>query len=557
LASLDDLVFELDEHGTYLRAWTTDESLLVAPRNELLGQTLGEALGEEIGPRLFHALRRALGTGRPEIVEYCLEVPAGTRWFQGRLAPILGPGGHQTVCLLVRDITAQELAESARREAEGQLRRQALYDGLTGLPNRALFRERLDHELKVARRALRDLAVLMLDVDRFKEINDTLGHSAGDEVLKEFARRLSAVTRESDSVARLGGDEFAVLLSSVSEDDGARVVARLSKSLEAPILVDDLPLHIDVSVGMAAFRQDGEDVDLLLRRADIAMYLAKAANAGFALYDGSLDPHQPDRLALAGELRGALDRGELVLHYQPQLSLSEGGGVVAAEALLRWQHPRRGLIPPDDFIPTVQETSLIKPLTHYVLDRALRQCRAWMDQGRPLRVAVNLAMRNLIDEDLPRDVAELLRLHAVPPHLLELEITESSVVADPRRTEPVLARLAGIGTRLSVDDFGTGYSSLTYLMRLPVAGIKIDRTFVTEMATAPEKAVIARSIIDLAHNLGKEVVAEGVETADVLAILQGLGCHLAQGYLMSPPLPADKFTSWLDDNRWLDYPAGS
>ena len=552
LSSLDDLVFEIDEDGRYLEIWTANDSLLAVPRGELLGKTHREALGEEIGLSLAKVVLQVLQTGRPQFWEYSLEVPAGLRWFQGRVAPIAAAEGpSRKLCLLVRDITEQKAAEKARDLAEEQLRHQALYDGLTGLPNRMLFHDRVRHALQAASRDYEELTILMLDLDRFKEINDTLGHAAGDEVLREVAWRLSKVTRKGDSIARLGGDEFSILLPRASQADAAMIVSRVSSCLEEPIIVQDLPLRIDVSIGLAAFPRDGGDADLLLQHADVAMYSAKAANGGFAAYESFADPHTPDRLALIGELRGALEREELVLYYQPQLTLSTGS-VMAVEALVRWQHPQRGLIPPDEFIPLVQETGLIKPLTHYVLDRALRQCRSWMDSGRPMRVAVNLAMRNLIDADLPDDVAALLKLNGVSEDLLMLEITESAVISDPVRTEAVLARLAKMGVRLSVDDFGTGYSSLTYLTRLPIHEIKIDRSFVTNMISSSDKEVVVRSTIDLARNLGKQVVAEGVETAGVLQRLEELGCHLVQGYYVSRPLPAEDLDAWLAGPTRLD-----
>ncbi|MGA2802904.1 MAG: EAL domain-containing protein [Acidimicrobiales bacterium] len=551
LSSLDDLVFELDENGTYLEIWTANDTLLAVPRDALLGKTHREALGEEIGLSLARVISQVLETDRPQFWEYRLEVPAGVRWFQGRVAPIAGPeGASRKLCLLVRDITEQKAAERARDEAEEQLRHQALYDGLTGLPNRMLFHDRVKHALTEARRDNQKLALLMLDLDRFKEINDTLGHAAGDEVLREVAWRLSRVTRGSDSIARLGGDEFSILLRNASESDAAVVVSRVSSCLEEPIIVQDLPLRVDASIGLAAFPRDGGDADLLIQHADVAMYAAKAANGGFAVYESSADPHTPDRLALIGELRDALEREELVLYYQPQLTLSTGS-VMAVEALIRWQHPQRGLVPPDEFIPLVQETGLIKPLTHYVLDRALRQCRSWTELGRPMKVAVNLAMRNLIDADLPSDVADLLELNGVSADHLVLEITESAVISDPLRTEAVLARLAKMGVRLSVDDFGTGYSSLTYLTRLPIDEIKIDRSFVTNMNSSPDKEVIVRSTIDLARNLGKQVVAEGVETAIVLQRLEELGCHQVQGYYVSKPLPAENLDTWLAESGKL------
>ena len=362
----------------------------------------------------------------------------------------------------------------------------------------------------------RQLAVLMVDVDRFKEINDTLGHSVGDEVLRAVAGRLSKLTRGRRLVARLGADEFSILLPNVSQAEAGMVASRVSSCLEEPVVVDDLPLNIDLSMGWPSSPGTARTPAFAPARRQCHVPGQDSAGWFRDLRPDSADPLTPERLALIGELRGALDRGELVLYYQPQLALSTGN-TVAVEALLRWQHPARGLIPPDEFIPLVQHTGLIKPLSHYVLDMALRQCRSWMDRGRPLRVAVNLAPRNLIDADLPVDVADLLRLNGVPPALLGLEITESTVVADPRRAGAVLARLAQIGVRLSVDDFGTGYSSLSYLTRFPINEVKIDRSFVTNMTSSPGSEVIVRSTIDLGRNLGKEVVAEGVETAEVLA----------------------------------------
>lgn len=545
LSAAGDLVIEHDRDGTYLEVWTKKHSLLVAPREELLGKTVCEALGDEIGRGLLKAIGRTLKTGNTNILEYSLTVPAGTLWFQARMAPVPSPGRQPTVCMLVRDVTAQHAADAARQAAEEELRHEAMYDRLTGLPNRALFFDRLGHELKMSRRSHRVFTVLMLDVDHFKEINDTLGHHAGDEVLKQLGPPLIEATREGDSIARIGGDEFAILLPGASVGAAKGVASRLEHLLEEPMLVDGLPLNIDISVGAACFPEDGDDIEVLLSEADLAMYLSKDTGRGFSRYEPSLDRNRPEMLALVGELRGAMERGELVLYFQPQVSLATDE-VLAAEALIRWLHPQRGLVPPDEFIPLVQETSLIKPLTYFVLDEALRQCREWADRGRVLRVGVNLAMRNVIDESLPKDVALLLHRHGVPPQRLELEITESSIMAEPRRAEHVLAALDALGVRISIDDFGTGYSSLTYLMRLPIKEVKIDRSFVTKMADDSEREHVVRSTIELVSNLGKEVVAEGVETADVMNRLKDCGCHLAQGYCFSRPMPAAEFMGWLD-----------
>jgi histidine ammonia-lyase len=510
-------------------------------------RSYGSIICPEDHPYVIEEVGNARRRGSAYSLEYRLVHADGSpRWIAEHGRAVLGPDGEALwLDGVILDISRAKLAEKARDQAEEQLRQQALHDALTGLPNRVLFRDRVGQALATARREQHEVAVLMLDLDRFKEINDTLGHAAGDELLKEVARRLSSVLRESDSIARLGGDEFSILLPGVSGTDLAEIVGRVAGSLEEPLIVDDLPLNVDVSIGLASFPKDGDDADRLLQRADVAMYLAKTANAGFVSYDASTDRHAPSRLSLIGQLRGAIDRRELVLFYQPQVAVS-GGGIVGVEALVRWQHPERGLILPDEFIPLVRETGLIKPLTYYVLEEALRQCRAWMDEGRSIRVAVNLAMRNLIDVGFPDEVAELLDRFGVPVTLLEFEITENTIVADPWRTQAVLERLGEMGVRLSIDDFGTGYSSLGYLKRLPIDEIKIDRSFVANMISSPDAAVIVRSTIDLGRNLGLQVVAEGVETADVLQCLEALGCDLAQGFHLSKPVPASELASWLD-----------
>lgn len=550
LSSIGDLVIECDDKGTYLEVWTQKAALLVAPREDMIGRNVLEILPGETGPAVLKAIRRTLRTGESEVVEYSLEVPAGARWFQLRTARVTSPSHPATVCLAVRDVSAQREAEAAQREAEEQLRRRALYDDLTGLPNRALFSDRLLQELKMSQRTRKRFSVLMIDADHFKEINDTLGHKAGDEVLRQLAARLVKAARASDSVCRLGGDEFGVLLPNAPASAAKTVAARLSRVLEEPIFVDTLPLNVDVSIGAVTFPADGDKPEILLSHADLAMYQAKRLGSGFVHYDPQIDRSHPEMLSLIGELRGALERGEVVLYFQPQLSL-ETDAVPAVEILIRWSHPRRGLLLPNDFIPLVQETSLVRPLTLFVIDEALRHCRQWTDEGQVMRVGVNLAMRNLIDDSLPADVSRLLKRHGVPASQLELEITEGSVIAEPRRAESVLGRLSALGVRLSIDDFGTGYSSLTYLTRLPVAEVKIDKSFVIEMTDDPEKEKVVRSTIELAVSLGKEVVAEGVETEDVLERLKVYGCHLAQGYWVSRPLPKKEFERWLRDSGRL------
>ena len=417
--------------------------------------------------------------------------------------------------------------------------RLAVTDALTGLPNRRLFLDRAEQALLRARRAGGAAAVIIIDLDDFKEVNDTLGHHAGDELLVCVARRLRRALRESDTVARLGGDEFAVVLPDVTDAGAAaRVAAELRTAIARPAVVAGLSLDTEASMGIAVFPAHGADVAQLLQRADVAMYQAKSHGTGHEVYRAEDDVHSPERLALVGELRRAIDEGEIEVHYQPKVDLASGvtGGV---EALVRWRHPARGLLPPVEFIPVAERTTLIAPLTRHVMDRALAQARAWDDAGLPLAVAVNVSVRNLLDARFPEQVAELLARHGVPARRLELEITESVLMANPARALEILGRLHEMGVVLSIDDFGVGYSSLDYLKRLPVDVIKIDRSFVMHMATDPADAMIVRSTIDLARNLGLRVVAEGIEDAQALETLRALGCHLGQGYHLGRPVPAE------------------
>jgi predicted signal transduction protein with EAL and GGDEF domain len=328
-------------------------------------------------------------------------------------------------------------------------------------------------------------------------------------------------------------------------DDVLRVVDRMQSAIEEPVTVQGLPLSLEASIGIAVFPDDGDDVETLLQRADVAMYQAKAENAGYAFYDeSSCGTHDPGRLTLVGELRRALEKRELVLHYQPQALLADGR-IQCAEALLRWNHPERGMIPPDEFVPLAQQTSLIKALTLYVIGEALQQCRTWQQEGLRMPVAVNISTRNLLDVDFPTQVKSLLDAWGFEPDVLQLEITEGAVLADPVRTKSVLEALADMGIRLAIDDFGTGYSSLAYLTRLPIKEIKIDRSFVMSMETNEDDATIVRSTIELGRNLGLEVVAEGVESETAWNWLRELGCTIAQGYHLSRPLPPDELRDWL------------
>jgi diguanylate cyclase (GGDEF)-like protein/PAS domain S-box-containing protein len=432
-----------------------------------------------------------------------------------------------------------------RKQAESQLRHQALHDGLTGLPNRALFNDRLSQALAMVGRSGVPLAVLLMDLDSFKEINDTLGHHSGDALLEELGERLETCVRAGDTVARLGGDEFGFLLLDVSPSGAVEVVDRIRQALAEPFRLQGLTLQVEASIGIALFPEHGESADLLLRRADVAMYVAKRSGAAFAFYDSAEDEHTPIRLAMVGELRRAIDEHELVLHYQPEVML-DSGAVRGVEALLRWEHPTRGLLLPAEFLPAAEKTGLMDALTRYVLDEALRQRLEWSLAGHKLNVAVNVSMRNLLDNELPGDVAELLERREAPASCLEFEITEHTVVADRFRARAVLERLNELGLRVAIDDFGTSYSSLAYLRRLPLHKIKIDRSFVSSMTQDPHDVVIVRSTVDLARSLGLDVVAQGVESEEIYNALVELGCDAVQGNYLCGPLRGDELALWLD-----------
>ncbi|PPK98198.1 PAS domain S-box-containing protein/diguanylate cyclase (GGDEF)-like protein [Kineococcus xinjiangensis] len=425
-----------------------------------------------------------------------------------------------------------------RRRTEEWIRHRALHDPLTGLANRVLLHDRLHHALAAQQRDGNRLALLLVDLDRFKEVNDTLGHDVGDRVLQVVAERLRQQFRETDTVARLGGDEFAVLLDPVSGRRYAeRLAAELRKQIRRPIAVEGLTLHLEGSVGVTLAPDHGEEPVGLLKRADVAMYRAKQHGTGVETYEADADLNRPERLGYGGALREALDCGQLQVHYQPKRDLRTGE-LAGVEALARWQHPTQGLIPPDSFIPLAEQTGLIRPLTAHVLAAALEQAARWAAAGLRLHVAVNVSARSLHDGSLVDEVVQQLEQTRTPASALELELTESAVMSNPEQAMAVAARLRELGVRMALDDFGTGYSSLAYLRDLPVDVLKIDRSFLQDLSTNCRNVSIVRSVIDLGHNLGMRVVAEGVETPEALDLLQDLGCDQGQGYLFGRPVPA-------------------
>ncbi|HJW80771.1 MAG TPA: EAL domain-containing protein [Acidiferrobacterales bacterium] len=481
-------------------------------------------------------------------VESRVQVPGEqVRWFRRVFQPFRDASGR-----VVRIDGLMEDATDAKLTIE-RLHRLATTDSLTGLHNRALFLDRLDQAIASARRnSNRPHVVLMLmDLNHFKEINDTLGHPAGDAILRLVAERLKAALRDADTLARLGGDEFAILLPDVK--DGRKTAERVAQNILAcftkPFPHAGQELYLGAGIGITVFPEHGEEMDTLMSRADVAMYGAKHRDIAHVFYDAASDPHTPERLQLSGELRRAIENREFVLHYQPQIDLRTRR-VVGVEALIRWQHPQRGLVEPDEFIPMAERHGLINPITDWVMAEALKQCRQWRLDGYPLRVAVNMAGRSFQQPDLVDKIQELVRVVGTLPECLEIEITENVLMADIGHGAQVLQRLNEAGITITIDDYGTGYSSLAYLKKLPLHTLKIDKSFVLEMASDENDAVIVRSTVDLAHNLGYRVVAEGVENKETCDLLEILGCDSIQGFYSGRPMDVGQINDWFDDCPW-------
>ncbi|MFZ5521803.1 MAG: putative bifunctional diguanylate cyclase/phosphodiesterase [Pseudomonadota bacterium] len=450
-------------------------------------------------------------------------------------------GDAHALGALAQAIEAMRLGVMHR---ESEIRRLAFRDALTGLPNREQFRADLRHAIEQAAATGKPCTVLMLDLDRFKHVNDVLGPRLGDRLLQLVAQRLrDAVLSPDHRLARLGGDEFAVLLPATDAAGGLVVAQRILKSCERPIVLYDHTVDLGAGIGIASAPAHGRDADELLSHAEVAMYAAKHQQAGTVTYHPGLDSSSQESLTLQGELRQAVDQGQLQIWLQPKVSLISGQ-VIGAEALLRWQHPERGLVPPMRFIYFAEQTGFVRVLTSWMIERTALTWRALRAQGFSLKLSVNLSTRDLMDQDLPDKVARLLAAHAVEPGALCLEITESAIMDDPQRALATLERLHTMGLRLSIDDFGTGYSSLAYLKRLPVDELKIDKSFVMNMESDLSDAKIVRSTVDLAHNLGLAVVAEGVENAKAWKLLSGLRCDEAQGHFIARAMPVDTFVQW-------------
>ena len=437
---------------------------------------------------------------------------------------------------------------------EKEILRLAYEDGLTGLPNRAMFNEQLGQAVRTAKRGEAPIAVLLFDMDRFKAINDTLGHPVGDQALREVGLRVRNVLRDSDVIARLGGDEFAVLLATGNADNARVVAEKIHKALEEPFVIDTHTMDMAASIGIARFPEHGADPNALLRAADVAMYEAKRTKSRSAIYDPSHDVRRQEFLTLLGELRRAVEAGELVLHYQPKMNLAEDR-VTSVEALVRWRHPKRGFVEPADFIPFAEQTGYISAITRWVLKCSIEQCGVWERTGLRIKMCVNVSARDLQNGDeLVSQISTALHAAELPAGMLCLEITESALMEDPLAAQSTLRKLRELGIATSIDDYGTGYSSLAYIKQLAVNELKIDRAFVGGMEADRRNAAIVRSTIELGHNLGLTVVAEGVETEHELAELRRFGCDEAQGFFFARPMPAPALERWLTGAR--DKPAG-
>jgi diguanylate cyclase (GGDEF)-like protein len=559
------LAWLCDEAGGDLRCAAAHHTAGVAAYRDLVDDVRHRRLaaGEGLAGRVLSGAAPLCLDDVADEIDRSHLAPMRVAGLEGAIAfPIIVDGAVLAVidCLSEEplDFTPQVLALSAcvcemlvqvfeRDRVEQDLRHEAYHDAVTGLPNRGLFRERLTHALSLARRTELGIAVAVIDLDRFKEVNDTLGHEQGDRLLAEVGDRLSRILSEGDTISRLGGDEFGLVLSRVrSLADAEAVAGRIAEALHKPVHLDGVPIGVVASIGIALHPAHGNDLGELMRRADIAMYEAKRTHSGYVVYSAPLDPRTSDRLALASDLRVAIEAGALSVHYQPKVQVP-GREIAGVEALVRWSHPVRGMLPPAEFIPLAEHTGLMGQLTSHVLRTSLAQVRDWLDEGLEVAVAVNVAPRSLLDPRFPAEVGGALEASGVPAHLLELEVTEDSMLEDPDRARETLKELGDMGVSIAIDDFGTGFSSLSQLKTLPVGTLKIDRSFVSGMCGDARDAFIVRAAIRLGHDLGMVIVAEGVEDEETFSLLRELQCDAVQGYLIHRPADARSLGAWLRD----------
>jgi len=443
----------------------------------------------------------------------------------------------------------QELRNKAE-DLEKKANYSATHDDITDLPNRSLFYDRVEQGILSANHQNKLLSILLVEIVNFKEVYDTLGRTSSDQIIKQVSSRLQGVVLGTDSVARIDGNIFSILLTnSMGEMETTLLAERIQKVLEPALMVERLSFAVHANIGIVQFPEHGEDVDTLVQKAGVALYMASKSKDGYAVYEPSFDQHSPRRLTLMSELRHAIERDQLELYYQPKVSI-QTDELYGAEALVRWHHPKHGFISPDEFVPMAERTRMIKPLTLWVLKEAFQQCAEWHRQGKPLIVSVNLSAKDLHDPELPDLIAGVAVSTGIKPEWVILEITEGSIISHPEMTLEILERLNKMGYKLSIDDFGTGYSSLAYLKKMPLTELKIDRSFVQDILVSENDDVIVNATINLAHNLGFKVTAEGVESAEIMDKLKSYGCDVAQGFYLSKPAAVSDFDNWMDNSEW-------
>lgn len=558
LKAIPDLMFELDLDGRFLDFHSPDSSLLAIPLDRLLGNTVAQTLPPDAAEICMAALQEADLKGISGGRSIKLPHAEGIRWFELSVAgKATEPGHTRRFIVLARDI-------SEHKEAEKRITRLAYFDSLTGLPNRQSFLDHLEREVARSRREDRRLAVLFMDLDGFKKVNDTMGHGTGDLILQWAADRLRQSTRPSDLVsrvesaaeselARLGGDEFTVLLPNLAQSDDALIVAhRIREAMRRPFHLEGREVVLTTSIGIALCPDDGESADALLKHADTAMYHAKEQGRdNCQYYSASLTQYAMQRMNLESDLRLAVERNEFFLHYQPQLDI-QSGRILSVEALIRWQHPTQGLVSPMSFIPVAEENGLIVPIGEWVLRTACTDAAAWRAAGHALRVAVNLSPLQFRHPGLVQTVQDILDATGLPAELLELEVTEGALMEDSEITLATLHALRSHGMHLSLDDFGTGYSSMSYLTRLPLNNLKVDQSFVRNLPHDKESLAIVRAIVSLAKAIGLTVTAEGIEDLEQARVLQSFACEMLQGYCISKPIPAQELMPLLNRHWQLD-----
>lgn len=539
----NDLVFIVDQSGTYQYASPSHERIMGFTQDYLLGRNIFEFIHPDDGEQVMQAWSAAFQGQEMLVRTQCRARHADGSWVT---LEALGRNCFDDPEIRGFIINARDVSE--RIIIEQELRFLALHDALTDLPNRTLLLDGLEQAMQATGAGMthqHEIALLALNLNRFKDINNTFGHHLGDTILQEVAERLSKALPQSGMIARLGGDEFALMQPLADKGELTKLIEVIHIALEEPFAIEGHPVQIDVSIGAALYPQHGGDPISLLRKADIAMYTAKHQHKEFALYEAAFEQDSARRLDLIRELRHAVGANEFRLYYQPKVEMKTGR-VYGVEALIRWQHPTLGFIPPDQFIPLAEQTGQIMSLSRWVLEEALRQCRDWLQIGIDLEIAVNLSMWDLRDSSLPTTIRALLEQYQVPSRNLRVELTESAAMTDPEHTLEVLKQLANEGICSSIDDFGTGYSSLAYLKRLIVNELKIDRSFVRHITEEASDETIVRSTVTMAHSLGLKVVVEGVEDEASYNLLARLDCDTAQGYFMARPLPPHELECWLE-----------